>query len=67
MVPAGQITDTTIAALADVLEPGDIVIDGGNTHYHDDLRHAAALRKRASTTSIAARAAGSGASIAATV
>ncbi len=46
MVPAGQITDTTIAALADVLEPGDVVIDGGNTHYHDDLRHAAALREK---------------------
>ena len=42
MVPAGSITDTTIAALAEVLEDGDVVIDGGNTHYVDDIRHAAA-------------------------
>jgi 6-phosphogluconate dehydrogenase len=46
MVPAGEITDQTIDAVADVLEPGDVIIDGGNTHYHDDLRHAAALRER---------------------
>jgi 6-phosphogluconate dehydrogenase len=46
MVPAGDITDRTIAALADVLETGDVIIDGGNTHYHDDLRHAAALREQ---------------------
>ena len=46
MVPAGSITDTTIAALAEVLEDGDVVIDGGNTHYVDDIRHAAALREK---------------------
>jgi 6-phosphogluconate dehydrogenase len=46
MVPAGEITDKTIASLAEVLEPGDTVIDGGNTYYHDDLRHAAALREK---------------------
>ena len=46
MVPAGEITDRTIAALADVLEPGDTIVDGGNTYYHDDLRHAAALREK---------------------
>ncbi len=46
MVPAGDITDKTISALAGVLEPGDTIIDGGNTHYHDDLRHAAALREK---------------------
>jgi 6-phosphogluconate dehydrogenase len=46
MVPAGEITDTTIVSLADVLEPGDTVIDGGNTYYHDDLRHAAALHDK---------------------
>jgi len=46
MVPAGSITDKTIEALADVLEEGDVVIDGGNTHYIDDIRHAAALREK---------------------
>jgi len=45
MVPAGKITDSTIASLAEVLEPGDAVIDGGNTHYVDDIRHAAELRE----------------------
>ena len=46
MVPAGKITDSTIASLAEVLEPGDAVIDGGNTHYVDDIRHAAELREK---------------------
>ncbi len=46
MVPAGDITDKTIAALADVLEEGDTIIDGGNTYYRDDMRHAAALREK---------------------
>src|ERR1700678_1833213 len=46
MVPAGEITDKTIASLAEVLEPGDTIIDGGNTYYHDDLRHAAALKEK---------------------
>jgi len=46
MVPAGEITSTTIAALADVLEPDDVVIDGGNTHYIEDIRHAAELAEQ---------------------
>ena len=46
MVPAGDITDKTIVALAEVLEPGDTIIDGGNTHYVDDIRHANALREK---------------------
>jgi 6-phosphogluconate dehydrogenase len=46
MVPAGDITDTTIATLAEVLEPGDTIIDGGNTHYVDDIRHAKALAEK---------------------
>lgn len=45
MVPAGQVTDRTIASLAEVLEPGDTIIDGGNTYYHDDLRHAEELKQ----------------------
>ena len=46
MVPAGDITDETIASLAEVLEQGDVVIDGGNTHYHDDIRHARELGEK---------------------
>jgi 6-phosphogluconate dehydrogenase len=46
MVPAGEITDRTISSLAAVLEPGDTIIDGGNTYYRDDLRHAAALKEQ---------------------
>ncbi|MBV8221453.1 MAG: decarboxylating 6-phosphogluconate dehydrogenase [Solirubrobacterales bacterium] len=46
MVPAGEITTQTIRALAEVLEPGDTIIDGGNTHYHDDLKNAAELREK---------------------
>jgi 6-phosphogluconate dehydrogenase len=46
MVPAGEITEKTIQALVGVLEPGDAIIDGGNSHYHDDIRRAAELRER---------------------
>ena len=46
MVPAGDITDKTIAELAEVLEEGDTIIDGGNTHYVEDIRHANALREK---------------------
>jgi 6-phosphogluconate dehydrogenase len=46
MVPAGRITDETIRNVAAVFESGDVIIDGGNTHYHDDLRHAAELGER---------------------
>jgi 6-phosphogluconate dehydrogenase len=46
MVPAGKITDRTIHELADVLAPGDVIIDGGNTHYRDDIHHAAELAEK---------------------
>jgi 6-phosphogluconate dehydrogenase len=46
MVPAGEITDRTIAALGEVLEPGDVVIDGGNSHYYDDIRRASELGEK---------------------
>lgn len=39
MVPAGEITDTTIAKLGDLLSEGDLVIDGGNSNYLDSIRH----------------------------
>jgi 6-phosphogluconate dehydrogenase len=46
MVPAGAITTNTIHAVAEVFEAGDVIIDGGNTHYHDDIRHANELREK---------------------
>jgi 6-phosphogluconate dehydrogenase len=46
MVPAGKPTEETIRALATLLQRGDIVIDGGNTHYHDDVRRAEELKSR---------------------
>ena len=45
MVPAG-VVDSTLADLVPLLAPGDIVIDGGNSYYHDDLRRAAELKAR---------------------
>lgn len=43
MVPAGEITQSVIASLAEVLEPGDTIIDGGNSYYRDDIAHARML------------------------
>jgi 6-phosphogluconate dehydrogenase len=43
MVPAGEPTRETIAELKDLLEHGDTLIDGGNSHYVDDQKHAALL------------------------
>ena len=45
MVPAG-VVDATLADLLPLLEADDVVIDGGNSHYHDDIRRAARLRDR---------------------
>ena len=38
MVPAGDATEAQIAELLEHLEPGDTIIDGGNTNFHDDVR-----------------------------
>jgi 6-phosphogluconate dehydrogenase len=46
MVPAGEITERAVSGLADLLSPGDTVIDGGNTRYHDDIRRAGELAER---------------------
>ncbi|MEV6979884.1 phosphogluconate dehydrogenase (NAD(+)-dependent, decarboxylating) [Sphaerisporangium sp. NPDC051017] len=40
MVPSGDPTRATIEELGELLSPGDVVIDGGNSHYLDDQRHA---------------------------
>ena len=45
MVPAA-VVDATIDKLAGRLERGDILIDGGNSYYHDDIRRAAALKSK---------------------
>ena len=46
MVPAGGPTESTVNAVADVISPGDVVIDGGNSNYKDSMRRAAALKER---------------------
>ncbi|GAB3900232.1 NADP-dependent phosphogluconate dehydrogenase [Microbispora bryophytorum subsp. camponoti] len=46
MVKAGAPTDAVIEELAAVMEPGDMIIDGGNAHYMDTRRREAALRER---------------------
>jgi len=43
MVPAGDITTGVIEDLAKTLDPGDIVIDGGNSYYRDDIKHSKRL------------------------
>jgi 6-phosphogluconate dehydrogenase len=46
MLPAGEITDATIVDLGGLLAEGDTVIDGGNSFYHDDIRHAEMLKPK---------------------
>jgi 6-phosphogluconate dehydrogenase len=46
MVPAGTPTTSTIEALGDLLDPGDLVVDGGNSRYTDDQLHSAALAEK---------------------
>src|SRR5438105_12594514 len=44
MLPAGKITEDTLEQLSKLLDKGDIIIDGGNSFYKDDVRRAHALR-----------------------
>jgi 6-phosphogluconate dehydrogenase len=46
MLPAGDITDQTVQRLGELLEPDDIIIDGGNSFYKDDIRRARELAKK---------------------
>jgi len=46
MVPAGDATEAQIAELLEHLEPGDTIIDGGNTNFHDDVRRHEDLAKQ---------------------
>jgi len=46
MLPAGKATEDTIQTLSTLLSPNDIVIDGGNSNYHDSVRHAQELAQK---------------------
>ena len=46
MVPAGEITESTVNALAPLLASGDTIIDGGNSYYRDDIRRSTELATR---------------------
>ncbi|MFT8665140.1 phosphogluconate dehydrogenase (NAD(+)-dependent, decarboxylating) [Acetobacter orientalis] len=46
MLPAGTITEETVMSLAGLMQAGDIVIDGGNTYYKDDIRRAKTLAEK---------------------
>ena len=46
MVPAGELTEKTVMALKDLLDPGDIIIDGGNSFYKDAVRRAKNLEEK---------------------
>jgi 6-phosphogluconate dehydrogenase len=46
MVPSGAPTEETVHAVAALLQPGDVVIDGGNTRFHDDVRRAQELKTK---------------------
>jgi 6-phosphogluconate dehydrogenase len=46
MLPAGKITEDTVEQLSSLLAKGDIVIDGGNSFYKDDVRRAQSLRQK---------------------
>lgn len=46
MVPSGKPTEETIHALADLLDADDVIIDGGNTRFSDDVRRAEALQRQ---------------------
>jgi len=46
MVPSGAPTEETVQAVAALLKPGDTIIDGGNTRFHDDVRRASVLKQQ---------------------
>ncbi len=46
MVPSGEITEKTVEGIAAALDPGDAIVDGGNSYYRDDIRRAATLKEK---------------------
>jgi 6-phosphogluconate dehydrogenase len=62
MVPAGAATEENIQLLVNQLASGDIVVDGGNAHYHDSQRRGRLLAEKASVSLMPACPAASGVS-----
>src|SRR3712207_5348521 len=46
MVPAGDPTQSTVDQLAELLDEGDMIVDGGNSNWHDDQRRSQALQSK---------------------
>ena len=46
MVPAGAATENTVLKLASLMEPGDTIIDGGNSYFKDDVRRSKILKEK---------------------
>ena len=46
MLPAGQTTEEFLYRIADLLQPGDILIDGGNSNFNDTVRHAEVIKQK---------------------
>jgi 6-phosphogluconate dehydrogenase len=46
MLPAGKVTEDALTEFSNKLSPGDVLIDGGNTHYKDDMRRAKEIAKK---------------------
>ncbi len=46
MLPSGDPTETTITALGALLSPADVIVDGGNSNFHDSIRRADWLKER---------------------
>ncbi len=46
MLPAGQAVDDAVTVLGELLAPGDVIVEGGNSYYRDDIRHEAELKTR---------------------
>ncbi len=46
MVPAGGPTEQTVMKLAELMQPGDIIVDGGNSYFKDDVRRSKALKPK---------------------
>jgi 6-phosphogluconate dehydrogenase len=46
MVPAGEPTESTVMALGQRLSPNDVIVDGGNSNFHDDVRRAETLTRQ---------------------